>query len=341
MRGEPLVVVTRGDLVESMHHVAACVADARGEVAFALGDVDAPVFLRSTAKPFIAADVVRSGAAERFGFGARELAVMAASHNGEPRHVDVVRGILAKIGLDERALRCGTHAPADEDAAAALVASGTAPSALHNNCSGKHAGILATCVHLGFDPATYLELAHPVQTRILAFCARMVGEPVDALPLGVDGCGIPVFATSLRNAARAFAKMATLDGLADADARALAAVRDAIAAEPFYVGGSGRFDSALPAETRGCIVGKAGAEGVHGDALLRAGLGLALKVIDGTRRAVTPATLGVLDAVGALDAPERAALAPFATPEIRNVAGRVVGRIEARIPDTIRAGATS
>jgi L-asparaginase II len=329
-----IVSVTRGEIVESRHEVVACLADARGTVTMATGDVERPVFLRSSAKPFIAAAVVASGAAECFGFDAKEIAVACASHNGEPFHVDTVRGMLSKIGLDVASLRCGAHAPSYEPAALALTAAGEAPSAVHNNCSGKHAAILAMCVHLGLDPTTYLEVAHPAQQRILALCARLAGEDVSSLPLGVDGCGIPVYATSLRRAAQSFARFATLDRVADDDARALEIVRVAMQAEPRYVGGSERFDTALIEVTGGRIVGKAGAEGVHADALLREGLGLALKVADGARRAAAPAAIELLREVGAFAPGEAEALGDFASPVVRNVAGAAVGRVRAEA-DTI------
>jgi L-asparaginase II len=339
--GLPFVRVTRGSLVESVHAIAACAVDVRGGVALAYGDVDAPVYLRSAAKPFIAAAIVASGAADRFEFSARELAVVCASHDGEPFHVDAVRGILAKIGRDRSALQCGTHPPSYEPAAAALAAAGEAPSALHNNCSGKHAGILAMCAYRGFDDARYLEADHPVQREILAFCARLVGEDPAELVLGIDGCGIPVFATTLRRAARAFARFATLEDLLPADAAALAAVRDAMVAEPAYVGGTARFDTALIRESGGRVVGKAGAEGVHGDALRGLGLGLALKVIDGSRRAMPVAATALLRELGGLDAGEAERLKSFARPEVRNVAGRIVGETGAWSPDTIRGARTS
>ena len=340
--GEPYVYVTRGALVESVHRVVACAVDARGDVVLSYGDVDAPIYLRSAAKPFIAACVVASGAAERFGFDAREIALVAASHNGEPEHAAAAAGMLAKIGLDAGALPCGAHPPSYVPAAAALVASGESPTALHNNCSGKHAGILALCVHLGLDPRTYLAADHPAQQAILAFCARMTGDDPARLPLAVDGCGIPVFATSMRRAARAFARFASPADLADADARAVEVVRSAMTTQPFYVGGTGRFDSALPVATQGRIAGKAGAEGVHGDALVDVGLGLALKIVDGgAGRAVPPATVALLGELGALEPTARAALAPFAAPEVTNVAGRVVGTIRAGGPDTIAASLAS
>ncbi|HMD02022.1 MAG TPA: asparaginase [Candidatus Baltobacteraceae bacterium] len=341
IRGVPLVEVTRGPLVESIHSVAACAVDAHGTVVLALGDIDVPVFLRSTAKPFIAAAIVAAGTAERFALTAQELAVIAASHDGEPIHVAAVRRILAKIELPETALQCGAHAPASEAAAAALARAGEAPSALYNNCSGKHAGILAMCVHLGLGTERYLEPGHPAERRILEFCARMTGDDAEEFLLGVDGCGIPVFATSLRKAARAFARLATLREIDKTDARALQMVRAAMIAEPLYVGGTTRFDSALLVATQGRVVGKGGAEGVHGDALVREGLGLALKVVDGARRATPPAAAALLEALGALDAGELAALEPFVRFEVRNVAGRAVGRIEARLPDTILAPSSS
>jgi L-asparaginase II len=328
------VAVSRGELVESVHEVSACIADAGGESELETGEVERPVYLRSSAKPFIAAAIVASGAADEFAFDDRELAVIAASHGGEPFHVAAVRGILSKIGLGVAALQCGAHPPSYEPAAAALAAAGEAPSALHNNCSGKHAGILAMCVCLGFDLATYAAPGHPAQRRILALCARLAGVPAGSLPLAVDGCGIPVYAVSLRAAARSFARFATLKEVADEDARPLERVRSAMRAEPRYVAGTGRFDSALIEATRGRIVGKAGAEGVHGDAFAREGLGLALKAADGARRAVAPAVVALAGSVGALDPGEAAGLTEYAAPAIHTIAGAAVGRVVA-LSDTI------
>jgi L-asparaginase II len=308
--GVPSIGVTRGPLVESVHAVAACAADACGRVVLERGDVETPVFLRSAWKPFIAAAVVASGAAARFALAGPLLAVMAASHAGEAFHAEAVRSILVRCGLDETALQCGGSPPVE------------------HNCSGKHAGILAACVHLHCAVASYTDPDHPVQGLIRAFCARMTGEAPQTLPCGTDGCGIPVYATSLRRAAMAFARLATLEEFEGPDARALADVRAAMAAHPAYVGGTGRFDSALIAQTCGRVIGKGGAEGVHGDALRTEGVGLALKVIDGARRAVAPAAIALLDELGALDEREREALAAFARPEVRNAAGRLVGRIE-------------
>ena len=326
-----IVEVTRGDLVESVHHVAACATGARGDVRFASGDIEAPVFLRSSAKPFIAATAVEAGVVERFGLTQQEVAVMASSHYGEPFHVEAVASILRKIGLDVDALQCGAHAPYHEASARALLLAGTPPSALYNNCSGKHAGILALCVATGADIATYLDPHNPAQRRILEFCARMSDENPDTWPLGVDGCGIPVYATSLRKAALSFARLASLDGVSEGEAAALKIVRDAMVAHPEYVAGTGVFDSVLMAAGGGAIACKGGAEGVHGVAAIPQGIGFVGKALDGAGRARGPSTIAVLRHLGVLDEEKAIELARFGHPIVYNRAGRAVGEIRARV----------
>lgn len=315
--------------MESVHNVAACAVNCSGEIVLSMGDIDTPVFLRSTAKPFIAAAAIKYGVAQRFGFEASEIALMAASHSGETFHVQGVRSILRKIGLPESALQCGAHTPYNAAAAAELERIGEPYSALHNNCSGKHAGILALCLMLDSDPATYMELANPAQQEILKFCARMTNDDPAGMPLGVDGCGIPVFATSLHQAALAFMRFATLQGIDAADAHALQIVRDAMIAHPWHTSGTGGFDATLMDVAAGAIACKAGAEGVHGSAMIVSGTGLALKVIDGTKRAVAPAALACLDELGELPPAMLTQLKGFLQPQIANRAGRVVGEIRA------------
>jgi L-asparaginase II len=312
LAGIPAVDVTRGERVESVHHVLACACDDAGEIVLHCGTIDVPVFLRSSAKPFIAAAIVASGAAERFGLDDREIAVMAASHAGEPAHVAAAASILAKIGAVEEDLQCGGDPP------------------LRNNCSGKHAGILALARLRGEPFDGYLDAGHPVQREILAFCERAFGEPFAPDRIGVDGCGIPVFAVSLAVAARTFARFATLRGFADADRDALARVRAAMGAHPWMVAGSGAFDTDLMLAARGTIVAKSGAEGVHASAVLSQGIGLVVKVLDGAARARGPATIALLRACGALDDDALTALAPHAEPPVHNVAGRIAGAIRAR-----------
>jgi L-asparaginase II/putative methionine-R-sulfoxide reductase with GAF domain len=323
--GEPLVGATRGEIVESVHRVAACAIDRAGEMVFSIGTIDVATYLRSTAKPFIAAAAVREGVVERFGLEPREIAVMAASHNAQPFHLEAVRSILRKINVSEEAFACGAHAPYDPASAAALTREGIAFAPIHNNCSGKHAGILALCRVLGADTASYLDANNPAQQRILQLCARMCGVSVDDFNLGVDGCGIPVFATPLRNAALAFSRLATLEDIDERDARALRTVRNAMIAFPEYVAGTGEFDSALMRTARGRIVAKSGAEGVHGLADLRTGTGLVLKVVDGAARACAPAALAIVRKLGLLEPSALAELEGFARQPISNRAGRRVG----------------
>jgi L-asparaginase II len=321
--------VTRGGIVESLHHVAACAVDENEAVIFAMGDVGAPVYLRSSAKPFIAAAAVEAGVRERFGLTGEEIAVMAASHSGQPYHVAAVRSILSKIGMDESALQCGIHAPYNAQAAAELQEIGVEPAAVHNNCSGKHAGILALCAVLGADPATYLNATNPAERRILALCARVSDQPVEELHLGVDGCGIPVYATPLRNAAISFMRFATLSGIDDRDAAALAVVRDAMIAHPEYVAGTGEFDSRLIATAKGRIACKGGAEGVHGSAVIDRRAGLALKVIDGASRARAPAVLALLRRLDLAGESVLREMEDLERPVVYNRAGRAVGQIRA------------
>ncbi|MBV8531379.1 MAG: asparaginase [Candidatus Eremiobacteraeota bacterium] len=327
-RTSPLLVeVTRGDLVESVHHVDACAVDPAGTVFYRAGEIDRPYYLRSAAKPFIAAAVIEAGAGDRFGFDAREIAVMAASHFGEPFHVEAVASILRKIGMDESALQCGIHMPYDEGAANALRRAGLAPTALHNNCSGKHAGILALCKVLGADPTTYLDADNPCQRRILAFCARLADEDSARWPVATDGCGIPVYATSLRKAALSFARFASLDGINDRDAAALRVVRAAMLEFPAYVAGTGQLDTELMLAGGGNLVAKAGAEGVHGVSAIAQEYGYASKVRDGSSRARGPATLSALRELGLINGSEPVELARFARPSVYNRAGDAVGEI--------------
>ena len=300
----------RGSLIESRHRVAVCAVNAAGRTLLELGTVDVPVFLRSTAKPFIAAAAVRAGAVDAFGFDQKELALMCASHSAEPEHIETVLSMLKKADIAPAALLCGGK-----------------PSAVYNNCSGKHAGILALAKYRHAPLETYLEPEHPAQREILALCERVIREPLPPERLAVDGCGIPVFATSLRRAAHAFARLGTLEDLEADDRAALARARAAMVKYPWYVGGTGRFDTALMEATSGAIVGKGGAEGVHGDALVNFRGGLALKVVDGNSRAVAPAVLAVLQRIEVLDEATLESLSGFREPEVHNVAGRVVGSI--------------
>ena len=331
--GLAAVEVRRGASVESWHRIAACATEVSGEILFAMGEIDRPVYLRSAAKPFIAAAAIAAGVREAFGLTMEEIAVMAASHSGEPFHVAAVRSILGKIELDESALQCGTHLPLDERSAHELIRAGLPPSAVHDNCSGKHAGILALTRLLGADVATYRDAEHPAQRAILDLCARACDDDADRWPLALDGCGIPVFATPLRNAALAFARFAALEGLPDRELQALLVVRDAMLSHPEYVAGTGQFDTRLMAAAGGAIASKVGAEGVSGVAVMTSRLGFALKVVDGASRARPPAVLAGLRALGAISESAQAELTDLSEPIVYTRRGVPAGVVRARERD--------
>ena len=321
------VLVRRGDGVESVHRVAYAVADAAGAVLHHEGDVRRPVFPRSSVKPLQALPLVESGAAERFALSEQELALACASHGGEPMHTAIVAAWLARIGLDPSALECGAHAPSHEATARQLIEQRRPPSPLHNNCSGKHAGMLTLALHLGAPIAGYIAPDHPVQQRISALLAAMSGASL--APPAVDGCGVPTHALPLGGLATAMARLADPGPCPGAPGRAeaCARIRAAMAGHPVLVAGSGRACSLIMAAAPGVLV-KTGAEGIYVAALPDHKLGLALKVADGAGRAAVVALIALLASLGALDRSVSTALGDLAAPVLRNHAGRVVGRIE-------------
>jgi len=324
-----LVEVTRGDVVESRHRGAAAVVDAAGATVAAWGDVARAVYPRSAVKPLQAMALVESGAAAAHGVGDEELALACASHNGEPAHVAVAGAWLARLGLGPDDLECGAHSPLCAEAAAALIRAGEAPSPLHNNCSGKHAGMLTLALHMGVPTRGYVRPDHPVQVCIREMLGAMTGVDHGAVPCGVDGCSVPTYAAPLAAIAGAMARFAKPDGLPDARAKAARQLARAMMAHPFMVAGSGRFCTAVIAAGRGGVLVKTGAEGVFAAALPARGLGLAVKIDDGAGRAAEVATAALLRYLGALDDAAWAELAPLAAPRIINRAGRETGVIRA------------
>ena len=302
------VVVTRGGIEESAHAVRFAAADPEGDMLASGGDVEQLTFLRSSAKPLIAAVVVGSGAADHYGFTEAEIALAAGSHSGEPFHVAAARSMLAKAGLTEDDLRCGAHAPYNVQSALALAAAGIEPGRIHNNCSGKHAGMLALAMHLGAGAAGYLEVTHPAESAILDGCAEMLGVPRKSFAIGVDGCGIPAIATPISTAARFFAKFAAPQRFPAKWRDALVRVRDAMMAHPQMVAGTAEFDTDLMRAAPADIMAKGGAEGYHASAALRRGIGLCVKIVDGNSRAVPPFVVAELGALGALTSEQIEAL---------------------------------
>jgi L-asparaginase II len=318
------VVVTRGALVESRHRVHAAVVDATGRLRYAARNPRLRTWWRSCAKPFQVMPLVASGDLERLPWGSDELALACASHGGEPEHVAIAAAMLGSVGLEAGDLACGAHEPLTARGQRLLRESGATPSRLHNNCSGKHAAMLARAALAGWPTAGYERPRHPVQQEALASVAAWAGMAPEEVGVAVDGCGVAVFALTLEQMALAYARLAA--AARDGDPVA-APVVDAMTRHPFLVGGSGRFDTALMEACNGRVLAKIGAEGVHSLALLDQAVGIAVKVEDGAPRAQYPAVLAVLELLGALPDPVPEALREFLLQPVPNTRGEIVGEV--------------
>ena len=319
----------RGPVVESRHHGSIAVVNADGELLGSIGNPDCIVNLRSAAKPAQAVAALATGVADAFGFTEVEVAVMCASHRGQKRHTDAVEGILGKIGLDESALLCGAHAPGDARSANELIAAGKEPTVLHNNCSGKHAGMLAACRQLGLDTADYIEPEHPWQQRLLSTMATLAGFPEDDIGIGRDGCGVVTFGMPLRHAAMLFARLACPDGLPDDLSEAATRARLAMGAHPEMVSAPGTFNTELLRAYAPNLVAKGGAEGLFGMGFADGGLGIAVKIDDGNARAMPPICIAALRQLGRFGAEQQDALSEFVELPVRNCRKELVGSIRA------------
>jgi L-asparaginase II len=321
MRNPILIEVTRGELVESAHAGAIAVVRTSGEVVAAAGDIAAPIFPRSAIKPLQAIPLVETGAAESYRFAEAELAIASGSHSGTPAHVALVQSMLARCGLGEAALACGVHEPMDRAAASALDRAGIAPSPLHHNCSGKHAGMLATAVHMGEPVEGYWRPEHPVQQRIHGVLAELCGCELPAHVRGSDGCSVPNWAMPLAGLARAFARLATGEGLPPARAEACRRIAQACWTSPEMVAGANRLDTEVLRALGQKVLLKGGAEGVCAGAFPEHGLGFALKIEDGAKRASEHAAMALIAHLYR----QARSLAP--SPVISNWRGAAVGRV--------------
>ena len=336
-RPAPLVEVTRGSTVESRHRGHLCAVDGGGRLVAHLGDAGFVTFLRSASKPHQTLPLVASGAADRFRLTDQEVAVACGSHNGEPAHTSVVLSLLRKTGFGPGDLRCGAHEPYSEDEARALAERGERPAALHTNCSGKHAAMLALAKHLGAPPGDYADAAHPVQREMARVVARFADASVEDLAVGTDGCGVPTFALPLRATALAAARLVVPpvewpDELKLACRRVVASMT----AWPEMVEGAGQLDTELMRRTEGRLASKVGAEGVYTAAVLPCerwprGLGLAFKIEDGDKkdRARSPVAVEALRQLGVLGDADVSALARFARSSVTNHRGETVGEVRA------------
>lgn len=330
-----LVEAWRGGAVESVHRGALAVVDADGALVAALGDIQRPVFPRSAVKLLQALPLVASGAADRWGLTDAELALACASHGGEVLHTTTALSMLAKAGLDAQVLECGCHWPYNEGAARALAAAGEQPSALHNNCSGKHAGFACLGALRASGDARgwlrgYVHPEHALMREITAAIGAATGADLGHAPVGTDGCSIPTYAQPLKSLALGYARVGTGIGLARDEARAAVRLRCAVAAEPLLAAGSGRFDSRVGERLRERVYCKVGAEGVYCGSFPERGFGIAIKMDDGnTARAVEVVMAAAIEALLPLDEADAAFLRGLSDARISNWNGLVVGRLAA------------
>ena len=341
----PLVEVWRGPIIESLHRGHLVAVDSYGKMVAELGAPDTVTFFRSSAKPFQAIPLITSGAADRFGFTDQEIAIACGSHSGEAIHVETVEAMLRKIGLGEDALKCGVHEPFSVEVTRELTRRQQPPSVLQNNCSGKHAGMLAVAKHLGAPIESYDAPSHPVQQLILQTVSKFSAIPADQIITGTDGCAAPVFGMAVRAMALMYARL--VNPPADFDAAVKTASRrivEAMIQFPEMVGGSkDRLDTEMIRAGNSRLISKIGAEGVYTVGVLPCadwpnGLGLALKVEDGDdRRARPPAVIEALRQLGVLSEGEITALATYAPTPITNRRGERVGEARAAFSlDVIR-----
>jgi L-asparaginase II len=320
-------------VVESLHIVNAAVVTAEGKLVASHGDPGWITVYRSAAKPFQALPLVDDGVVDRFALSPADLALAAASHNGEEEHLAGVRGILRKVGMLEEALGLGPLAPLRKEAVESLYRAGLQVKPIHNNCSGQHAAMLGLAKVRGWEVGSYLDPRHPLQGRMLEEMVRYTALPRESIRTMPDGCGMLAFAVPLRHMARSFGAL----GSASKSEEGPGKVLRSMVSHPFMVGGTDRLCTELIGVTGGRVVGKLGAQGVYGMTIPEEGLGIALKVQDGGMRAGDAAAVRVLDLLGLLNHHEAQSLGPFRASVVRNTLGEEVGEVSANF-DLVSGG---
>ncbi len=339
MNAPPVLArVVRGGRIESSHRGDVAVVDEDGTLLAWAGSPHGGIYLRSAAKPFQAMPLLAAGGERAFRLGPDEIALMCASHGGEPRHVKVARRILSRGEFSAADLACGAHPPMHEPSALALVRSGKRPTALHNNCSGKHAGLLLACRLLGFDPHGYENPSHPIALEVLGQVAAACGVPASDIGIAVDGCSLPVFFLPLSGLASGYARLLArrLPGETPSARAVRRRIGRAMWESPGMVAGRGRFTTAFLEAGPRLWIGKEGAEGVYAIGVRPRGatgkaVGIAFKMEDGSARARDAVALDLLARLKLFPPGARRVLDAYRSPVIRNVRGLDVGRIEAQV----------
>ena len=321
----------RGEVIEGRIRAHIAVVDTTGRLIYSVGDPSYVTYWRSSSKPIQALPMIETGAADVYGLSDEEISVVCASHNGEDFHTDAVQSILDKAGLSQGDLQCGDH-PVDRSFHRRDLPDDQPPKRIHSNCSGKHAGMLATSKHNGWSTETYRDSKHPLQQRNLKTLADLSDYPAEEIRIGVDGCGVPVFAMPVRNIALAFARVARSDELNAPRHEALTRIRNAMMTYPHMVGGTNRFDSELMREAQGEVVCKGGAAALHAVGLPGSGIGIAIKIEDADATYIAPTSMAVLNHLDALPDTVLSALDSYRHyPPYINTHDEVVGHTETTV----------
>ena len=330
MDANPILAETvRGNWVENRHRGAFVVMDASGTIIASAGDIERAIFPRSAIKSMQALPIFARHADEKFGHTTEELALACASHHGEDVHVGTAAGLLSRMGLSEANLECGAHQPTNATARDALRAAGAQPSPLHNNCSGKHSGMLSVALAMGIPTAGYVDREHAVQKQVRAAVETVIGESLTEDKCGTDGCSIPTYAAPLRAFAFGFARMATGRGLSPELGTAARRLFDAATSHPRLVAGTGHPDTLIMAAFKGRLMQKVGAEAVQCGAIRDKGWGYALKCDDGNIAASQAMLAGLLLQFADPDDEQRALLEGYSRQPIKSVRGADVGQLRA------------
>lgn len=336
----PLVEVTRGDIVESIHYGSLVISQPDGKIVFSIGDITNPTYLRSASKPFQTLAFLERGGAEHYALTEQEVAIICASHSGTDEHLAVLEKLQKKIGITESMLQCGVHAPYHAPTAQAYRDRGEDFHSNHSDCSGKHSGMLAFAKMINAPLENYLDTQHPVQQAMLRTFAEMCAYDVEKVKLGTDGCSAPVFAVPLINSAGAYARLCQPDGLSEDRARSCRLIVQSMMNHADMVGGPQRFDTDITRAGNGSFMTKIGAEGFHGIGILpgkasgfKTSLGIVIKISDGDLplRAGCVVALHVLKTLGVLDRKKAEAVKAYDRRPVTNWSNKTIGEIRPSI----------
>ncbi len=325
---ETLAVVTRNQFVESIHQGCICVVDNKGKIIYQKGSENTKFFFRSAAKPIQIIPFIESGGAEKMDYSLKEIAIGCASHTGEPMHINTVMGILSRLGLNKDDLHCGISGPYNKDEKIRLITNQEKPSTLHAGCSGKHAAMLAYSKYLGADIANYEDTSHPVQKEIIKAISSFTEQEISDIPVGIDGCGLPIFMLPINKMALAYAKLTYYSQDEKSHyLKSSSTIFEAMTKYPEMIAGSNEFCTELMQVTKGKLIAKIGAEAVYCLGIKNGNLGVCLKIADGSERAVFPVVMQLLLELGILENEEYESLKYWHKPALINNLEESIGYI--------------